>query len=284
MRRAHTAWAMFVEQGIVRHPEKPALLQRVVAAPRVVRRTTRRWSHAAGLTANISAALRRLHLLERGGADANTERLMFQRWLANNVCAIHGVEVQASGCVHLLDERSPSIVVANHISYLDPVAILSRLPAFSIAKREVARWPFVGGLATRLGMVPYARGDACDGARVLRRCEAYLDEGHSVLAFPEGTTTRGRTLARFHRGAFYLAQRCGVPVLPIVLRYDCDEAPWVGDEAFVPHYVRTTARPTTRMSMEVLGPMRPRSGESSQDFCARVEAQMHERLMSDGHG
>lgn len=262
---------MLALQDAVQPRGTAALLRRAVEAPRAVSRATRRWSHAAGLTANIASALRRLEQLEHHGADADRERLSFQRWLASNVCAIHGIEVDITGRLDLLEGGQPMVLVANHISYLDPVAILARLPAFSVAKREVATWPLFGPLATQLGMIPYARGDAFSGAQVLRRCEGHLDRGHCVLAFPEGTTTRGHHVVDFHRGAFHLAQRCGVPVLPIVVRYDCEDAPWVGDTTFLPHYMRTSMRPVTRVALEVLEPTKPGDADGSRKLCDLVK-------------
>ena len=253
-------------------PHKPGtLLRRAVEAPRAVTRATRRWGQAAGLTANIASALRRLEQLRDRGVDADPERLSFQRWLASNVCAIHGIEVDITGRLDLLTCDRAFVMVANHISYLDPIAILSRLPAFSVAKQEVATWPFVGQLATQLGMIPYARGDTFNGAQVLRRCEDHIRRGHRVLAFPEGTTTRGHHVAGFHRGAFHLAQHCNVPVLPIVVRYDSEHAPWVGNDTFLPHYMRTSMRPVTRVSVELLDPVGPGTAVGSRALCERVE-------------
>lgn len=247
------------------------MLRRAAAAPRAVTRATRRWGHAAGLTTNIAAALRRLEQLQHSGFDADPERMAFQQWLANNVCAIHGIEVDVSGRLDLLVGDRPFVMVANHISYLDPVAILARLPAFSVAKKEVAGWPFVGQLATQLGMIPYTRGDALSGAQVLRRCERHLRDGHRVLAFPEGTTTMGDHVVDFHRGTFFLAQHCNVPLLPIVLRYDCKDAPWVGDTTFLPHYMRTSMRPVTRVSVELLDPVAPDEADGSWELCNMVK-------------
>lgn len=230
-----------------------------MAAPRSVSRATRRLTHLATLTANVAAGLHRLEERRARGLELDHERLGFQQWLAGNLCAIHGIQV-------VIDPRSrseaalggPAVLVANHISYIDPLAILDRFPAYSIAKQEVSRWPLLGSVATQLGMVPYVRGDAFDGARVLLRCEKVLRRGHRVLAFPEGSTTRGARVCRFHRGVFHLARRCGVPVVPIAIRYHSAEAAWVGDATFVPHYVRTTMRPVTRVTLHVRPALDPR--------------------------
>ncbi len=249
------------------------LFRRAAAAPRKVSRATRRLTHAAGLTANIAACMRRLELLDAKGLDADGERLSFLQWLAGNVCAIHGIEVELLGADVLARTiETPAIVVANHISYVDPLAILARVPAFSIAKKEVAQWPFLGQVATQLGMIPYRRGDPFDGAQVLRRCEHVLRRGHRLLAFPEGTTTHGNDVAAFHRGVFFLAKRCGVPVVPVALRYSTQGAAWVGDQTFLPHYVKTTMRSVTRVSLQVCSGISPGRFASARALADRTRA------------
>ncbi len=237
----------------------PSLWRRAVSAPRSVTRATRRLTHTATLSANVAACMRRIEGLRARGLETDNERLEFQRWLTGNLCAIHGIEVLLDSPLGPeLSNEQPVVMVANHISYIDPLAILARLPAFSIAKQEVSHWPVLGQVAAQLGMLSYRRGDVFDGARVLRRCELALRRGHRVLAFPEGYTTRGHSVSPFHRGIFYLAQRCGVPVVPLAIGYQGPEAAWVGDATFVPHYMRTTLRPMTRGWLRVLGALDPR--------------------------
>jgi 1-acyl-sn-glycerol-3-phosphate acyltransferase len=76
-----------------------------------------------------------------------------------------------------------------------------------------------------------------------------------VLVFPEGTTTRGDEVLPFKRGIFGIALRAGVPVVPVALRYDRPDVAWVGDDAFLPHYVRAMAEPCTRVTVEYLSPL-----------------------------
>lgn len=263
-RSVHTAGTVLQSHDLLLDPSPrgsasvTALWKRAFEAPRSVTRATRRLTHTATLTANIAASLRRIEGLQARGLDADSERLRFQQWLAGNLCTIHGIQVVLDlrpGQAARLDQ--PAVLVANHISYIDPLAILAQLPAFSIAKKEVSQWPLLGQVAVQLGMIPYRRGDVFDGARVLRRCEAALRRGHRVLAFPEGSTTLGFGVSRFHRGVFRLAQRCNVPVIPIAIRYHGPEAAWVGDAMFVPHYMRTTMRSVTRGRLAVLDALEP---------------------------
>ncbi|HEY5948411.1 MAG TPA: lysophospholipid acyltransferase family protein, partial [Kofleriaceae bacterium] len=134
--------------------------------------------------------------------------------------------------------RGRALIVANHISYLDPIAILPHCPAMPIAKGEVQGWPIVGPIADALGVVFVARRDPAARVRALRRIHDLLDAGVNVLNFPEGTTTRGEHVKPFWRGSFGIAQRLGVPVVPVAIRYRDPGMAWCGGAAFLPHYLR----------------------------------------------
>jgi len=174
-------------------------------------------------------------------------------WVAEQMCALHGVDVIVRGRV----PTEPCVLVANHVSYLDPVAILTHAPAFAVAKREVAEWPLLGEPMRQMGVLFVDRTSALSGARVLREAKRRLHEGASVLAFPEGTTTNGDRVLPFKRGVFGLARLADVPVVPVTIAYDTPEAAWVGDAPFLPHYVRTTTRPATRAFVRFGAPLDP---------------------------
>jgi 1-acyl-sn-glycerol-3-phosphate acyltransferase len=119
------------------------------------------------------------------------------------------------------------------------------------------------------------RGDAWSGARALRHGLRALTAGVSVLGFPEGTTTYGDTVLPFKRGLFGLARLAGVPVVPIALRYSEPEVCWVGDEWFLPHYVRTAMRPITMVDITIGQPIAPTVTRCAEDlaFLARTRLQ-----------
>jgi 1-acyl-sn-glycerol-3-phosphate acyltransferase len=189
------------------------------------------------------------------------------KWVCENLCALHGLDVRVDGRM----PRSPSVLVANHLSYLDPVVILAEIEAAAVAKREVADWPILGETLDHLGILFVERGCSTSGARVLLRAKRLLDAGVSVLVFPEGTTTYGDDVLPFRRGAFGLARRLGVPVVPIGLRYDSTEPCWVGEASFLPHYVKTTSRRATRAHLTFGDPMRAR-GRTSETFAEDVRS------------
>jgi 1-acyl-sn-glycerol-3-phosphate acyltransferase len=144
------------------------------------------------------------------------------------------VNVQVQGEVPV----RPSIIVANHLSYLDPLAIGQTLPVGAVAKSEIMGWPGVGQAVAELGIIFVKRGCPRSGAVALRRAMRLLEASVSVLVFPEGTTSRGHDVLPFLRGAFGVARLMRVPVVPVTVRYDSPEVPWVGDDSLLPHALR----------------------------------------------
>lgn len=190
-------------------------------------------------------------MLVDGAFGSASERARELSWVAENMSALHGLRTIVRGVV----PRGPCVLVANHINYFDPVVIASQLPLTAVAKREVAHWPLVGEFCKRLGVLFVDRDDPQSGARVLRGALRALEQDVSVLVFPEGTTTRGDRVLPFKRGIFGAAQRASLPIVPVALRYEREDAAWVGDDTFLPHYVRTMAQPCTRVSIEFLPPL-----------------------------
>lgn len=221
------------------------MIRRITRGPVAVRRVTRASVFLLESATHLARSARTSPLSIRG----RSRRL---GWMAEQMCAVHGIDVVVRG------PRPPeaAVLVANHMSYIDAVAVLAHAPAMPIAKREVGEWPLLGEMMRELGVLFVERGDAMSGARVLRGALRALREGTSIFAFPEGTTTLGDRVLPFKRGVFGLARIADVPVVPITLRYESAEPCWVGDEPFLPHYLRTSARPHTRVHLTFGEPMR----------------------------
>lgn len=166
--------------------------------------------------------------------------------------------------------RGAALVVANHVSYLDPLAILPVCPAIPVAKGEVARWPIIGPIGAALGVLFVDRDDPHGRVRALRRIHDLLAAGAPVLNFPEGTTTRGDHVLPFWRGGFGIAQRLGVPVVPLAIRYADPALAWCGGATFVPHYLRTAARARVEVELAFGAPLHARAGEPPELLAARA--------------
>lgn len=170
--------------------------------------------------------------LQGSGGDT-TEIAQELCQICRQVCEIHGIEVELVGGL----PRGPAVFVANHLGYIDPVVLCSLVPCSPIAKSEIRSWPLVGEPLERLNVSFVRRGSAHSGARVLKQCLRTLRSGVSVLNFPEGTTSRGGLLP-FQLGAFWLARRSGLPIVPVGMEFERPDMCWVDAEAFLPHYAR----------------------------------------------
>lgn len=178
----------------------------------------------------------------------------------------HGLEIAVRGQV----PRGRALIVANHVSYLDPLAILPVCPALPVAKGEVLGWPIVGPIGHALGTVFVQREAPMARARALRRIHDLLAAGVPVLNFPEGTTTRGASVAPFWRGGFGIAQRLGVPVIPVALRYRDPRTAWCDGATFLPHYLRTAGQRAIEVAVVFGSPMHARTGEPPEAMAARA--------------
>lgn len=158
--------------------------------------------------------------------------------LLGNICARLSRSLRLELRVHGRVPVEPCVIAANHLSYLDPLAIGRTLPVAAVAKSEIMGWPGVGEAAGELGIVFVRRGCPRSGAAALRKMMRLLEAGVSVLVFPEGTTSTGRDVLPFSRGAFGLARLMRVPVVPATIRYDSPAVCWVGDDLLVPHALK----------------------------------------------
>jgi 1-acyl-sn-glycerol-3-phosphate acyltransferase len=86
-----------------------------------------------------------------------------------------------------------------------------------VAKRELARVPFLGRYIAAMGMVFIDRSHRQDSARSVGAATARLREGWSVVSFPEGTRSRDDTVRPFKTATFAAAIEAGVPVVPIAI-------------------------------------------------------------------
>jgi 1-acyl-sn-glycerol-3-phosphate acyltransferase len=213
---------------------------------RAASRIARTGGHALEVIGRLGVEVRR-----NGRTDVRRLRAERLRDVARKLCAIHGFRLHVEGEI----PDQPSVLVSNHVSYIDAPALLALTPAAAIAKREIESWPIVGAGARSLGAIFVDRACACSGARAMRESLRVLDAGVSVLGFPEGTTTNGTRLLPFRRGLFEVARLARVPIIPIAVRYEDPELCWHGDQLFLPHYLRTAMRPISTVHVRIGAPI-----------------------------
>jgi len=143
------------------------------------------------------------------------QRLRLKKHWSRQILGILSVNLEAQPT----DAPPGSLIVANHISWLDIFAIHSLRPAAFIAKAEIRQWPFVGWLAARNDTVFLRRGSHGHARIVNAEIDALLNLGVDVAIFPEGTTTDGTHLLGFHAALLQPAIETGRPILPLAISY-----------------------------------------------------------------
>jgi 1-acyl-sn-glycerol-3-phosphate acyltransferase len=110
------------------------------------------------------------------------------------------------------------VMISNHQSFLDILVLFRLFTHFKwVSKAEMFRIPCIGWNMTLNRYVKLVRGDAASIASMMDACQHHLAESSSVMMFPEGTRSVDGRLKPFKHGAFSLAQRAGVGILPVVL-------------------------------------------------------------------
>ena len=118
-----------------------------------------------------------------------------------------------------IDLSRPHVFVSNHISALDIPVLYTSLPIqFRIlAKKELFRYPFMGWHLRRSGQIPVERESALASMRSLSAAAESVRAGTPVVVFPEGGRSADGRIKPFMSGAFYVAIRAGVDVVPMAL-------------------------------------------------------------------
>jgi 1-acyl-sn-glycerol-3-phosphate acyltransferase len=148
--------------------------------------------------------------------------------------------------------------VSNHVSWLDIVLLGSCRPLTFVAKNEVGTWPLVGFLAKGTGTLLVRRGDLASSGLVADRMTWLLRQGRVVALFPEGTSSIGAAVLRFHARLFGPAVRVGARVQPVAIRYHgagCNHVPFVGEDTFLPHLWRLLAEPRIAVELSFCAPV-----------------------------
>jgi 1-acyl-sn-glycerol-3-phosphate acyltransferase len=147
-------------------------------------------------------------------------RLSTARWfrrLGRLLSRVNPWKIEISGREHMLANQV-YVIVSNHQSMAD-IPLLSHLKLDTkwLAKAELFRVPLLGWMLRMAGDVPVDRSLPVQSARAMLRCANYLRRHCSVVFFPEGARSPDGEVQPFNNGAFHLAIREQVPILPLVV-------------------------------------------------------------------
>jgi 1-acyl-sn-glycerol-3-phosphate acyltransferase len=165
-----------------------------------------------------------------------------QAW-ARTVMKRLGVELTVLGTPA---QAGPMLLVSNHISWLDIVALHSVCHCRFVSKADVKRWPLIGTMATGGGTLYVQRESRRDAMRIVDRMAQALLDGDILAVFPEGTTGDGTSVLRFHSNLIEAAIRADAPVQMVAIQYvngrsrtPSQDVSYMGEESLVGSIWRT---------------------------------------------
>ncbi|WP_218010768.1 lysophospholipid acyltransferase family protein [Herbidospora mongoliensis] len=175
-----------------------------------------------------------------------------------------------------------SLMVANHISWLDPLVMAAVMPARLLAKSEIAAWPLIRTLVAGSGAIFIDRERLSLLPGTVGEVTGALRAGDTVIAFPEGTTWCGQSMGGFRPAMFQAAIDAGAAVRPATIRYTEDETTsarpsYVGGDSLVGSITRVAS--TKHMIAEVtLFPPVGGAGQTRRSLAGVAEAQVRTGL------
>jgi 1-acyl-sn-glycerol-3-phosphate acyltransferase len=199
------------------------------------------------LLAVLSLLGRGAYTLWRHGSRWSLDQraLAVQQWAARMLRAL-GVELVQKG----QPAPGPLLCVANHIAWLDILALHAVRHCRFVAKSEVHHWPLIGFLAAGAGTLFIERSSRRDALRVAHHMAQSLAAGDIVAVFPEGTTSTGESVLPFHANLLQAAIASQVPVQPVLIRYGdglgrASHVRYVGDDTLALSIWRVLRAPRT---------------------------------------
>jgi 1-acyl-sn-glycerol-3-phosphate acyltransferase len=150
--------------------------------------------------------------------DRAKQDQLVRAW-SHHVLGIFGVSISVAKPYDLEQLGEKRLFIGNHISWLDIYAVQSVTGARFVAKSELAAWPVLGRLMRNAGTVFIERTKRADTLRINQTVREHLDAGEVIAIFPEGTTSDGRDVLKFHGNLLQAALDAGAEIVPFCLRY-----------------------------------------------------------------
>jgi 1-acyl-sn-glycerol-3-phosphate acyltransferase len=213
--------------------------------------------------------------------NPSTRRNLLKHWSRTLLHILH-VRFEAHGYYHPADTHG-RLLVANHISWLDIIALNAVVPAYFVAKSEIRNWPLLGWLCHRVGTLFVKRNIRRDTVRINREISGALKQGECIALFPEGTSTDGELPGHFHSSLLQVAIDLNVAVCPVAIRYHGNtgkansDAAFVGDMSFVQSLWKILCSPSLHVTLFYLSPL-PCTGKNRRLLASQAQGSIHMAL------
>ncbi|NKE55972.1 1-acyl-sn-glycerol-3-phosphate acyltransferase [Lentzea sp. PSKA42] len=238
------------------------------------------WRAVTALTALLCGVWIAVALLLPSKQRESVIRLWFHA-----VLRAFGVRLRVHGAkkFQAMPERGV-LVVSNHVSWLDELAIDSVQPIRLVAKKDIKSWPVLGRIITAAGTVYLDREKLRELPQTVNELTATLRNGSAVGIHAEGTTWCGLASGHYKPALFQAALDAGVPVRPIVLRYRIGDhvttqPAFIGSDTLVDSVRRVLKIKGLVVEVHVLDEIAPGRAENRRELAKLAEEQSN-RLTS----
>jgi 1-acyl-sn-glycerol-3-phosphate acyltransferase len=197
-----------------------------------------------------------------------------------------GVRIKVSGGP--IRNLSGVLVVSGHVSWVDIFSIGAVMPGSFVAKAEMVSWPGLGWLARLMKVIPIERANLRRLPHVVDTVAERLRAGHTVVAFPEGTTWCGLAYGPFRPAMFQAAVDAGRPVQPLRLSYHHRDgrqstvASYIGEDTLWASIRRLVTARRTFVHVQVESLQLP--GTDRRDLATRCEQAVRGEVSRRGSG
>jgi len=212
---------------------------------------------------------------------SEAEQLSYKRRWSQALLSILAVSVRGRDLSRKLPERC--MLVLNHISWLDIFVIDAKFPATFIAKSEIRKWPLIGWLCSLVGTLYIERGRRSAARHARQAVARELERGVLIAVFPEGITTYGRGLERFHAALFQPALDAAATLQPVALRYldsrgqHTNAAGYVGETSLLESVWSIVSTPRMVVELNLLEPISA-SAQTRRSLADQAEAAIAAKL------
>lgn len=174
--------------------------------------------------------------------NSDPVHLVARAW-ARSILIVSGICVDVRGVAEIDPGRS-YVYMCNHLSNFDIPVLLAHLPVQFrwLAKAELFRIPLFGRAMRGAGYISIDRFNRDSAFASIDEAAAKIQQGVSVMIFPEGTRSRDGSLLPFKKGGFVLAVDSGVPIVPLIVQGTQAIMP-KGSRLVHPNPVELTIRP-----------------------------------------
>ena len=178
------------------------------------------------------------------------------------------------------------LYIGNHVSWIDIYALQAVTAARFVAKAELAAWPVLGRLIRASGTVFIERSKRSDTRRINQTLRTHLEAGEIIGVFPEGTTSDGRDVIKFHANLLQAALDAEAEIVPFCVRYldtrgNYSEVPaFIGEQTFW-QSIRRVLREKRLVCELTFFPPLDVAGRNRRELALAAEQQVRQRLL--GH-